>query len=162
MSTAVFVFASLLGGAAMASPFAYIAGRRSSREELANAEQAVVTANASAARDDLAEVKVRPERTGEQPAVELYQQTDEETLPSTLLPLTSLDDVMAEAGITQEELDALPDDDSFPLVDALEDVGRTIGQFAAPAPDDTWQGTLGYLHSGEWAPAAPAPKRGGQ
>jgi hypothetical protein len=31
-----------------------------------------------------------------------------------------------------------------------------------PGPDDTWQGTLAHLHSGEWAPAAPAPKQVGR
>lgn len=35
------------------------------------------------------------------------------TFVSAFGPLTSLDDVMAELGVTQADLDAIPDDDSF-------------------------------------------------
>lgn len=126
MSTAVFIATAFLAGAALASPFAYIGGRRSSREELAAAQRLIEVMNAAPARDELAEVALPPERTGQHRKVELYDQ------------------------------DA---DVSYPLVEALEGVGRTIGRHAAPDPDDTAEGTLAYLHSGEWMPAAPAPKR---
>jgi hypothetical protein len=105
VTDAVLLASALLAGAALASPFAYIAGRRSSREELAGAVDLIEAMNAAPERDDLA---LPPERTGEQPKVQLY---DWETEPDG---------------------------------------------------DDTWQGTLGYLHSGEWAPAAPAPKQVGR
>jgi hypothetical protein len=158
VSTAVFVFASLLGGAAVASPFAYIAGRRSSREELAGAHRLIEAMNAAPDRDALA---LPPERTGEQPAVELFDQ-DAEDLADIVLVASrmatdtgerhSLDEVMAKHGITQADLDAVPDDPP---------TWSGASHLQADPADDTGTGTIAHL-SGEWAPAAPAPKRGGQ
>ena len=58
--------------------FGYVAGRRSSREELAAAQMAWAVQNSAPIRDDLA---LPPERTGEHPQVQLYDQEAEGPFP---------------------------------------------------------------------------------
>lgn len=81
MSVAVFIATAFGGGVCVGALFGYIGGRRSSREELDGAVELIAAMNAAPDRDDLAEVALKPERTGEHRPV-MYQQTDEETLPA--------------------------------------------------------------------------------
>lgn len=79
---------SFVAGGAVASLVAWWM-RAGLREELANATAAVVTANNSAARDDLAAVKLDPERT-EAPQVYQYNwETEDDTGQGTIAYLSA-------------------------------------------------------------------------
>jgi hypothetical protein len=87
MSTAVLVTAALGAGLSLGSVLGYVAGRRSSREELAAAQMAWAVQNNAPDRDDLA---LPPERTGEHPVAlydwEYEDDPDPISLPRTVPP----------------------------------------------------------------------------
>jgi hypothetical protein len=110
--------------------------------------------------------------TGEHSEVQLNREHDED-LADLVLTVSRmatdngrripLDEVMAEHGITQEELDALPDPDVDDATWTRAYHLQVAQNRQAPDPqDDTGTGTIAHLHSGEWAPAAPAPKQVGR
>lgn len=157
--------------------------RRQLRAELEAAQATIDRWNQADNRYALDEVgAVLPERTGEQPAVELYDQDADESYPHVEL-LERLGRTIGEHYAPGDRpcpigFHALPcscepfaDGErgrfvdggtvTFELPTGGESTWAGASHLQADPADDTGTGTIAHL-SGEWAPAAPAPKQVGQ